>query len=568
MLAALGHASLESLIDQAVPANIRASTALQLPEALTEREALQRLAALAKRNEVMISMIGMGYHDTLTPGVIQRNVLENPGWYTAYTPYQAEVSQGRMEVLLSFQQMVTDLTGMQLANASLLDEATAAAEAMAMAKRINRKSRSPVFLVDSDCHPQTIAVLQTRARPLDIEVVIGDVDTALQAGGEEPAFAVLLSYPGSSGQVSDPSQLIERAHQSGALVVVASDLLALSLLKPPGECGADMVVGNTQRFGVPMGYGGPHAAYFATRDEFKRSMPGRVIGVSVDAQDRMALRMALQTREQHIRREKATSNICTAQVLLAVMAALYACYHGPQGIRRIAQRVNRLTDLLATSLSAAGMRLLNDGWFDTLTVVVEGKAEVVAQRALEQGINVRIVDADHIGVSLDETTPREHVSKVLSAFGGVDEVDFDAPSDKRRAGIAPELFRTSAYLEHPVFNSFHSETEMLRYLRRLQAKDIALDRSMIPLGSCTMKLNATTEMMPVTWPGFGALHPFAPRDQARGYHEMFDDLERWLCEITGFDAVSLQPNAGSQGEYAGLLASFRPLLTAQILPVR
>jgi len=556
MLAALGHESLDSLIDEAVPANIRSASTLSLPEALTEHEALQHLEALAKRNQVLNSMIGMGYYGTQLPGVIQRNVLENPGWYTAYTPYQAEVSQGRMEVLLTFQQMIIDLTGMELANASLLDEATAAAEAMAMAKRVNRKSPSQIFMVDADCHPQTVAVLRTRARPLGIEVVVCDVQQAIgSAGGtKDAAFGALLSWPGSSGQLDDPTSVISAVHEAGALVVVATDLLALAVLKSPGELGADIVVGSAQRFGVPMGYGGPHAAFFATRDEYKRTMPGRVIGVSVDTHGRQALRMALQTREQHIRREKATSNICTAQVLLAVIAALYACYHGPVGIRRIANRVSRLTDVLAQALSANGMQAVNSAWFDTLTVPVAGKARLVAQRALEQGINVRVVDDDHIGVSLDETTTREHVRKVLSAFGVDDDLDFDAVAEQAPAGIVPALHRTSAYLEHPVFNSFHSETEMLRYLRRLQAKDVALDRSMIPLGSCTMKLNATTEMKPITWPEFAALHPFAPQDQAPGYRELFDDLERWLCEITGYDAVSLQPNAGSQGEFAGLLA--------------
>jgi glycine dehydrogenase len=554
MLAALGHQSLDTLIDEAVPANIRTPRPLSLPDAMTERETLEHLQVLAKRNQVLTSMIGMGYYGTLIPGVIQRNVLENPGWYTAYTPYQAEVSQGRMEVLLSFQQMISDMCGMELANASLLDEATAAAEAMAMAKRVNRTSRSQVFVVDADCHPQTIAVLCARARPLGIEVVVGDVNAAIAPDSRAPvAFGVLLSYPGSSGQIRELSDLIAQAHESGALVVVASDLLALAVLKSPGEMGADMVVGSAQRFGVPMGYGGPHAAFFATRDEYKRSMPGRVIGVSVDTHGRQALRMALQTREQHIRREKATSNICTAQVLLAVISALYACYHGPQGIRRIAQRVNRLCDVLASALTAHGMQPINDAWFDTLTVAVTGKARSIAQRALEQGINVRVVDDDHIGVSLDETTTRDQLCKLLEAFGLSADLDLDALATQAPAGMAPMLQRTSAYLQHPVFNSFHSETEMLRYLRRLQAKDVALDRSMIPLGSCTMKLNATTEMMPVTWPEFGALHPFAPQDQAQGYRELFDDLERWLCEITGYDAVSLQPNAGSQGEFAGLL---------------
>ena len=550
MLELLGYPSLDALVDAAVPRNIRSARPLELPEPLTEREALDRLAELAARNVVRTSMIGMGYYATLLPGVIQRNVLENPGWYTAYTPYQAEVSQGRMEVLLTFQQMVIDLTGMELANASLLDEATAAAEAMTMLRRANRSNSSATFFVDEDCHPQTLAVVRTRARPLGIEVVVGDPRDGL---GRHGAFGALLQYPGSSGQVPDLEPWIAAAHDAGTQVVVASDLLALTLLRPPGEMGADVVVGSAQRFGVPMGYGGPHAAFYATRDAFKRAMPGRVIGVSVDAEGRQALRMALQTREQHIRREKATSNICTAQVLLAVIAALYACYHGPAGLTRIASRVARLTDLLAAGLREHGVEQVNDSWFDTLTLKVPGTAKQVIARALDAGINLRLVDDDHVGVSLDEASTREHVAAVLHAFGGK-AASFDALDRDARGGIAADQRRSSTFLTHPLFNSFHSETEMLRYLRRLQAKDVALDRSMIPLGSCTMKLNATTEMVPVTWPGFGALHPFAPRDQARGYTELFHDLEQWLCEITGYDAVSLQPNAGSQGEYAGLLA--------------
>ncbi len=550
MLEALGHDSLDGLVDEAVPRSIRTARGLDLPPALTEREALDRLAALAARNVVRQSMIGMGYNGTLLPGVIQRNVLENPGWYTAYTPYQAEVSQGRMEVLLSFQQVVIDLTGMGLANASLLDEATAAAEAMTMIRRVNRKSRGNAFFVDRDCHPQTLAVVRTRARPLGIQVVVGDAETELAGSG---AFGALLQYPGSGGQVRDLSQTIAAAHAQDTLVAVAADLLSLVLLVPPGEMGADVVVGSAQRFGVPMGYGGPHAAFFATRDEYKRSMPGRVIGVSVDAEGRQALRMALQTREQHIRREKATSNICTAQVLLAVIAALYACYHGPAGLTRIASRVARLTDLVAAALAEQGIETVNDAWFDTLTVKVPGRADEVLARALQMGLNLRPVDADHVGVALDETTTRDHVAALIAAFDGGGDADLDALDAAAPAGIPKALRRESGFLTHPLFNSFHSETEMLRYLRRLQAKDVALDRSMIPLGSCTRKLNATTEMVPVTWPAFGALHPFAPRAQAAGYAELFTELERWLCEITGFDAVSLQPNAGSQGEYAGLL---------------
>jgi glycine dehydrogenase len=551
MLETVGAGSLDELIEHAAPAAIRTERPLALPPAIGEDQALAALRALASRNRVLTSMIGMGYYGTHTPSVILRNVLENPGWYTAYTPYQAEVSQGRLEALLNFQQMVGDLTGLEFANASLLDEATAAAEAMAMARRASR-SQSEAFFVDADCHPQTLAVLRTRAGAFGFEIVVGDPLSDLE--GLE-VFGALLHYPGSSGAVRDHRDAIAGLQAEGALAVMACDLLSLALLAPPGELGADIAIGSAQRFGVPMGYGGPHAAFFATRDAYKRLMPGRLIGVSVDSRGRPALRMALQTREQHIRREKATSNICTAQVLLAVIAGLYAAWHGSHGIRTIAARVHRLSQILALGLRDAGIEITTPAFFDTITVRVPGKAEAIAEEARARGINLRLVDADHLGIALDETTGRHDVEQVWQAFG-IDAADTGAIDrlDREVEECLPEaLRRTSDFLSHPVFNRHHSETEMMRYLRRLQAKDLALDRTMIPLGSCTMKLNAATEMIPITWPGFGALHPFAPRDQAQGYRQLFEDLETWLAEITGFDAISLQPNAGSQGEYAGLL---------------
>ena len=563
MLEVIGVPTIEDLLDRTVPASIRNDRPLALGPALTELEAVEALRAMAGRNRPLVSMIGMGYYGTVTPPVVLRNVLENPAWYTAYTPYQAEVSQGRLEALLNFQQMVMDLTGMELANASLLDEATAAAEAMAMARRVS-KAKSARFFVDVDCHPQTIAVVRTRAAPLGIDVVVGDPYVA----EESDLFGVLVQYPGSSGALRDPSAIVERVHAAKGLAVFATDLLAACVVEPPGRFGADVVVGSTQRFGVPMGFGGPHAAFFATRDAYKRQTPGRIIGVSVDAQGRTALRMALQTREQHIRREKATSNICTAQVLLAVMAAMYAVYHGPERLRAIAERVHRLTRALASGLEAAGREVVTRSYFDTITIRVPGEAEALADRAREAGFNVRRVDSDHIGLSLDETTRREDVSGAIRVLGagavggdgggsrgtgaGANDVDIEA-LDAAAPDVIGALARTSPFLTHPVFHAHHSETEMLRYLRRLAMKDVALDRSMIPLGSCTMKLNATAEMIPVTFPGFAALHPFVPEDQALGYREMCTGLERMLCAITGFDAVSLQPNAGSQGEYAGLL---------------
>ena len=549
MLATLGIPSLDELIDRAVPESIRARDPLRVPPAHSEADVVARLRELARRNDVLTSLIGMGYSDTITPPVIQRNVLEDPAWYTAYTPYQPEISQGRLEALLNFQTMVSDLTGMAVANASLLDEATAAAEAMAMFRRLSPKA-GEAFVVDRDCHPQTIDVLRTRAEPIGVEVVVTDAFTA--AGSADGVFGALLQYPGSSGGVRDLRPAIDGFHARGALVAVATDLLALVLLTPPGEMGADAVVGSSQRFGVPLGFGGPHAAFFATRDAHKRSMPGRLVGVSVDAAGRPALRLALQTREQHIRREKATSNICTAQVLLAVMAGLYAAYHGPDGLRRIATRVHRLTAILAKGLEAAGVEVMTGHFFDTVTVRVPGEAADVAAHARRRRINLRVVDADTVGIALDETTTREVVERVWDAFGveaSLTNLDRHAPRC-----IPAEVTRTSAFLTHPVFRRYHSETEMLRYLRRLADRDLALDRTMIPLGSCTMKLNATSEMVPVTWPEIARLHPFAPLDQAQGYLQLFAELEAWLCDITGYDAVSLQPNAGSQGELAGLLA--------------
>ncbi|WOJ96354.1 aminomethyl-transferring glycine dehydrogenase [Congregibacter brevis] len=547
MALAAGYDSVESLIDATVPSNIRLTNPMALDGPQREVNVIARLKAMAAQNRICKNFIGMGYYGTHTPAVIQRNVLENPGWYTAYTPYQAEISQGRLEALLSYQQVIMDLTGMELANASMLDEASAAAEAMTLTQRVNKKNKSVRFIVDSDCHPQTLAVLETRAEPLGIEIVHGNATQLLQKGD---AFGVFIQYPGSSGNVSDPSALIESAHAQNTLVVVASDLLALLLLKSPGELGADVVVGNSQRFGVPMGYGGPHAAFFATRDSYKRSTPGRIIGVSVDRDGRPALRMAMQTREQHIRREKATSNICTAQALLAVMAAFYAMYHGPAGLRQIAERVQLLTGALASALRSSGVTVLNSHFVDTLTIASDDQRESILARAEAQGVNLRCDNAETLGVSLDETTTRADLALLIEVITGeslsVDSLDVES-------GIPDDLYRDVDYLQHPLFNEYHSETEMLRYMRRLESKDIALNRSMIALGSCTMKLNATTEMLPVTWEGFGAIHPFAPIDQAAGYAELLTDLERMLTECTGYDAVSLQPNAGSQGEYAGLL---------------
>ncbi|WP_287497130.1 aminomethyl-transferring glycine dehydrogenase [Pandoraea sp. CB10b_02] len=562
MLAELGYASRAALIDAVVPASIRrdgrqfAAALGQFAAPKTESEALAQLRALADRNQVFKSFIGQGYYNTFTPGVILRNVLENPAWYTAYTPYQPEISQGRLEALLNYQQMIIDMTGLAIANASMLDEATAAAEAMTLVKRTG-KSKSNTFFVADDVLPQTIEVVHTRARPLGIEVQVGPV----AAASGVDAFGVLVQYPGVGGDVRDYRALADAVHAKGGMLIAAADLLSLTLLTPPGEWGADVAVGNSQRFGVPMGFGGPHAAYLATRDELKRSMPGRLVGVSIDSQGKPALRLALQTREQHIRREKATSNICTAQALLAIMASMYAAYHGPQGLRVIAERVHRLTAVLAAGLAKLGAAPRNATFFDTLTVPVAGRADAVHTAAAARRFNLRREDADTVGISLDETSTRDDVialweviaeglGKSAQSSGGL---DFDAIEAGVANGFPAALARQSAYLTHPVFNRYHSEHEMLRYLRSLADKDLALDRTMIPLGSCTMKLNATSEMLPVTWPEFGQIHPFAPAEQTVGYRTMIDQLEQMLVAATGYAAVSLQPNAGSQGEYAGLL---------------
>ncbi|MQY09025.1 aminomethyl-transferring glycine dehydrogenase [Actinomadura macrotermitis] len=546
MLAAIGYSSTEALIDDAVPAAIRTGRPLDLPPALSEPAALARLRDIAGRNTVLTSMIGLGYHGTHTPGVILRNVLENPGWYTAYTPYQPEISQGRLEALLNFQTVVADLTGLPVANASMLDEGTAAAEAMALAHRASRRKEPGTFLVDADALPQTIEVVRTRAVPLGIEVVTADLSGGLPEGD---FFGVLLQYPGASGAVRDLAPVTAQAHERGAQVVVAADLLALTILRPPGESGADIVIGSAQRFGVPYGFGGPHAGYMAVREGIQRQLPGRLVGVSVDADGAAAYRLALQTREQHIRREKATSNICTAQVLLAVMASMYAVYHGPEGLAAIAQRTHARAAELAAGLRRGGVEVVHGSFFDTVLARVPGRAAQVLEAARERHINLRPVDADHVAVACDETTTPQHVTAVLEAFG-VDTGDLGEVGE----AFPGALRRESPYLSHPVFHAHRSETAMLRYLRRLQDKDIALDRSMIPLGSCTMKLNATTEMEPITWPEFAHIHPFAPVDQAAGYLELIGELEHALAEITGYAAVSVQPNAGSQGELAGLLA--------------
>ena len=551
MLDSLGIGSRVELIEQTVPPGIRLNRALDLPPALDEEAALAKLRGYARQNQVWTSLIGMGYHGTLTPPVIVRNVLENPGWYTAYTPYQPEIAQGRLEALLNFQQLTIDLTGLELANASLLDEATAAAEAMALAKRV-AKSRSNLFFVDENCHPQTISVVKTRAEGFGFELIIASVDNLRQ----HQVFGALLQYPDTHGEIRDLRPLIDHLHAQQALACVATDPLSLLMLTAPGELGADVVFGSSQRFGVPMGYGGPHAAFFASREEYKRAIPGRIIGVSKDARGNVALRMALQTREQHIRREKANSNICTAQVLLANIASCYAVYHGPEGLKRIAQRVHRLTCILAAGLERHGIIRLNQHFFDTLTLEVGGTQTAIIESARAAQINLRILGRGQLGLSLDETCDETTVARLFDVFLGADHglIVEEMDAQALASGIPEALLRTSPYLRHPVFNAHHSETEMLRYLKQLENKDLALNQSMIPLGSCTMKLNATSEMIPITWPEFANLHPFVPREQAAGYTVMIEELERWLCAITGFDAICMQPNSGAQGEYAGLLA--------------
>ena len=562
MLKVLGFPTIDDLIDRAVPPVIRLNQPLQLPAAQSEYAALAKLKEIASKNQVFRSFIGMGYHDCITPPVIQRNILENPGWYTAYTPYQAEIAQGRLEALLNFQTMIIDLTGLEIANASLLDEATAAAEAMSMSYGLC-KTKANAFFVSQACHPQTIEVVQTRARPLGIEVIVGDHQTF---GFEQKIFGALLQYPASDGTIYDYRGFIEQAHAAGALVTVAADPLSLALLTPPGEFGADIAVGSTQRFGVPLGYGGPHAAYFATKEEYKRQVPGRIVGLSKDANGKPALRLALQTREQHIRRDKATSNICTAQVLLAVMASMYAVYHGPAGIKRIAEKIHQLTVILAEGLKRLGYGIGSELFFDTVRVELGTKSlQDILEAAEACQINLRSLDATTVGITLDETTAVQDLLDLWQIFAGTEKLPFSVeelaksksdsplpPLDKGGSQNLESFARKSNYLTHPVFNRYHSETELLRYLHRLQAKDLSLTTSMIPLGSCTMKLNATAEMIPVTWPEFGKIHPFAPQSQTRGYQVLFQQIEEWLAEITGFAGISLQPNAGSQGEYTGL----------------
>lgn len=551
MLTELGLTDLEDIVEKALPADIVHREPLKLTETISENAVVKHLRKMRDRNKVFTSMIGMGYHDTIMPAVIKRNVLENPGWYTAYTPYQAEVSQGRLEALLNFQQVIADLTGLPIANASLLDEATAAAEAVAMSKRL---SKNPIntLVIDRECHPQTIAVVKTRAHSLGYDVIVADPYTNLD---RHDFFAVLVQYPGSTGEIRDISDIVAIAHEKSALVTVAADLLSLVLLKPPGAFGADIAIGSAQRFGVPMGYGGPHAAFFATQDEYKRSVPGRIIGVSKDVHGHTALRMALQTREQHIRREKATSNICTAQVLLAVIAGFYAVYHGPEGLRLIAGRVHRYAQILAAGLSQLGHEVVNRRYFDTLVVRVPNRAKRFIALVADAGINLRSIDDDHIGIALDETTTRKNLRELWQIFSSPSSEfpDINRLNTEIEDCIPADLLRSDAILQHPVFNLYRSETEMMRYMRRLARRDIALDRAMIPLGSCTMKLNAATEMQAISYHEFNGLHPFAPLYQTLGYQQLFTELEDMLCDLTGFQAFSLQPNAGSQGEYAGLL---------------
>jgi glycine dehydrogenase len=548
MLSLLDCSNLQQLIDQVVPATIINEQSLTLADQCTEAQALKELREIAKQNKVFKNYLGQGYYGTLTPNVILRNILENPAWYTAYTPYQPEISQGRLEALINFQTMVTDLTGLEIANASMLDEGTAAAEAMSLTRRVS-KSKSNTFFVDKDCLPQTIDIIVTRAQPLDIDIQVGNPEDC-----DGDVFGMLLQYPGVSGEVKDYREIIATVQQQKGVVVMAADILSLVMLESPGSLGADIAIGSTQRFGVPMGFGGPHAAYMATREAYKRNLPGRIVGLSQDAQGKPAYRLALQTREQHIRREKATSNICTAQVLLAVIAGMYAVYHGPKGLAAIANRVHMLTTLLAEGLKQHNLPIVNQSWFDTLTVNVGERAQSIVELAASNEINVRLIDASHIGLSIDETTSADDIVVLWDLIIGQHNLSIDLLAEEVVQNIPGNLMRTDGFLEHETFNRYHSETEMLRYIRKLSDKDIALDRAMIPLGSCTMKLNATAEMLPVTWPEFAHIHPFAPEAQTAGYRKLIDDLEAMLSEVTGYDAISLQPNAGSQGEYAGLLA--------------
>ncbi len=549
MLESLGYKSLDSFISAVVPKKILLSESLDLDDAVTEIEALNNLGIIAKKNKVLKNFIGQGYYNTITPNVILRNVFENPAWYTAYTPYQPEISQGRLEALLNFQTMIVSLTGMDLASASLLDEGTAAAEAMMLCRRMS-KSKEEVFFVDKHCYSQTIEVIKTRAEPIGIKIVVGDLSEIEKSN----FFGVLLQYPGEDGAIRDFSKIANIVHDKRGLVVIASDILSLLLLKSPGEIGADVAIGSTQRFGIPLGFGGPHAAYMATRNSFKRSLPGRLVGVSLDSAGKPAYRLALQTREQHIRREKATSNICTAQALLAVMASMYAVYHGPNGLKYIAEKVHHLTVILASGLKKIGCRIVNESFFDTLTINTNKDTTKIHSLAVSKGLNLRMIDDSNLGISLDERTSLDDIESLWRLFDKNTDLSVDQIKLSAHNNIPKRLLREDEPLTHPVFNSYQSETEMLRYLRKLSDKDIALDRAMIPLGSCTMKLNATAEMIPVSWPEFANIHPFAPNDQVSGYMEMIEEVESMLCVVTGYDAVSLQPNAGSQGEYAGLLA--------------
>jgi glycine dehydrogenase len=548
MLQSLGYGGMDQLISKVVPETIAMQEPLALGDACSEVQALAELKQLAKKNKIFRSFIGQGYYDTITPPVIQRNILENPAWYTAYTPYQPEISQGRLEALINFQTVVSDLTGMDIANASMLDEGTAAAEAMSLCQRMS-KSKSNRFYVDQDCLPQTIEILRTRAEPLAIDIVVAD-----PSDFSEEAFGAIMQYPGASGEIRDFRDVISKIQSQRGLAVMAADLLSLTLLASPGSLGADVVIGSSQRFGVPLGFGGPHAGYMATRESFKRNLPGRLVGVSQDSNGEPAYRLALQTREQHIRREKATSNICTAQVLLAVIAGMYAVYHGSQGLRRIAQRVHMLTSVLAKGLENKDIKLVNNHWFDTLTLITGEATQTILDRATEKRCNLRLIDKNTLGISVDETTSVEDIELLFDVLLGEHQLNVHQLSEQVHDNKPGSLVRTTSFMDHPTFSRYQSETEMLRYMRKLADKDIALDRAMIPLGSCTMKLNATAEMIPISWPEFAQIHPFAPVDQTRGYMEMIEQLEDMLCAATGYDAMSLQPNAGSQGEYAGLLA--------------